>query len=418
MVNDITKLVAAEVVTETKSRESLQTLTQPAAQTSGIQKYLDGALRVIQKLGIVHKEGEESRLVSLLEDVRDVDEPRVLAIAQTIRYTSTFNQMVRNNVEEMRVADRYNAITGMFDSIVDDSKKLVGQLADGKIDRMEKVSNIWMRIRRGTTHDRFEKIRRNYGSVQTDTKDQLDREAEILGAYGDYRLAVKGAEAIAYEVLKTQEGKLEASRKTLEQAAQTLQSTPDDPVQRSRMELARDEAKRAHDLDDRKYQLIKDVAENLSVGYNVSDVLMVKLKQTHDAKDAVYRRSVTFFETNETVFTTLDAIFTSQKGLYEITQTQEAMVRGAEKGIEAVAEVGTGLEQAALKAAYGKTYSVDSVQKLIDSVINYQTESVKLIAQYRTEATENARTIRDRTEEARQKLVGTITKYLPPPQTA
>ncbi|VVB77968.1 Uncharacterised protein [uncultured archaeon] len=412
MANDIIK---PEVVTETKTPQTLQSLTKPVTQSTGIQKYLDSALTVLQKLGIASSEGEESRLVTLLEDVRDVDEARVLAIAQTIRYTSTFNEMVRNNVEEMRVADRYNQVTGLFDSIVTDSKRLVVQLSDGKIDWKEKASNAWMKIMRGTTHDRFEKIRGLYGDVQTDTKDQLDREAEILGAYGDYRLAVKGAEAIAYDVLKKQEGNLEESRKKLEGAAKALESSTNDPAQNSRLELARDEAKRVYDTEDRKYQLIKDVAENLRVGYNVSDTLMVKLKQTHDAKDAVYRRSVTFFETNETVFTTLDAIFTSQKGLHEITQAQEAMIKGAEKGIEAVAEVGTGLESEALKAAYGKTYSVESVQKLIDAVVGYQTESVKLIGKYRQEATENAKAIRDRTEEARKTLVGTITKYLPEP---
>ena len=407
-----------QVAEKAQPPQSLQTLTTPVAKSTGIQKYLSPALEVLQKLGIVSSEGDESRLVTLLEDIRDVDEPKVLAIAQTIKYTSTFNQMVRNNVEEMRVADRYNEITGLFSSIVDDSKRLVGQLSDGRIDFQEKMSNIWMRISRGTTHDRFEKIRRVYSDVQRDTQDQLDREAEILGAYGNFRLAVKGAEGIAYEVLKTQEGKLAESRSALEVASQALQVAPEDPVKRSAMELTRDEAKRNYDTEDRKYQLIKDVAENLRVGYNVSDVLMVKLKQTHDAKDAVYRRSVTFFGTNETVFSTLDTIFTSQKGLHEITQADEGMVRGAEKGIEAVAEVGTGLEQAALKAAYGKTYSAESVQKLIDAVIGYQTESVKLISTYRQEATENARLIRDKTEEARQTLVGTITKYLPAPTSA
>ncbi len=377
-----------------------------------MQKYLDSALGVLQKLGIVQKQGEESKLVTLLEDIKNVDEPKVLAIAQTIKYTSTFNEMVRNNIEEMHVADRYKAITGMFDSIVQDSRMLVKQLDDGKFDWKEKASNLWMKVTRGTTHDRFEKIRNVYSSVQTDTKNQIDREDEILNAYADYRLAVKGAERISYEVLKKQETTLNESKTNLETAQKSLESITD-PIQRSDLELKRDEARRTYDTENRRYQLIKDVAENLTVGYNVSDTLMVKLKQTHDSKDVVYRRSVTFFETNETVFTTLDAIFTSQKGLNEITQSYDSMVVGANKGIEAVAEVGTGLEHKALEAGYGKTFSVEVVNKLIDSVTSYQTESVKLISQYRKEATENALVIRQNTEDARQKLVSTITKYLP-----
>ena len=38
-------------------------------------------------------------------------------------------------------------------------------------------------------------------------------------------------------------------------------------------------------------------------------------------KDQVYRRSVTFFTTNEHVFTILGAVYTSQHGLHEATQS-------------------------------------------------------------------------------------------------
>jgi hypothetical protein len=384
-----------------------------------LQKYLDKSLEVLEKFGIKLKEGEESRLVTLLEDVQDVDEPNVLAIAQTIKYMGTFNQMVRDNVEEIHSADRYDAITQGFNSIISDSKALVGQLEnDGRIDWKEDLRNKWMKLVRGTTHERFEKIRKTYLEVQRDTKEALDREDEILNGYMDYRFAVKEAEGLSYDVLKIEEGRLEAAKNILANAQKTLDGAGDDPAEKARLQLERDKAKRAYEIEDRKYQLIKDVAENLTVGYNVGDTLMMKLKQTHDAKDAVYRRSVTFFETNESVFTTLDAIFASQRQLHVATQTQQGMIDGAGRAIETIAELSHNFEKAALKAGYGVTFNASLVQKLIDSVINYQTESTQLIGQYRKEATENARVIRDKTEEARQRLTQTITHYLPAPATA
>ena len=45
--------------------------------------------------------------------------------------------------------------------------------------------------------------------------------------------------------------------------------------------------------EDRSFQLLKDVAENLSIGYDVGETLVLKLRQTHNVKDQVYRRSVT-----------------------------------------------------------------------------------------------------------------------------
>ncbi len=79
---------------------------------------------------------------------------------------------------------------------------------------------------------------------------------------------------------------------------------------KSRLELARDEAANKFEVEDRNYQLLKDITENLSVGYDVGDTLITKLKQTHDVKDRVYRRSVTFFTTNEHVFTILGTVCT------------------------------------------------------------------------------------------------------------
>ena len=58
---------------------------------------------------------------------------------------------------------------------------MVDQLADGKIDFPERVTNIWMKLTRGDIADRFDKIRATYLTVTKSTKDQIEREAKILG---------------------------------------------------------------------------------------------------------------------------------------------------------------------------------------------------------------------------------------------
>jgi hypothetical protein len=51
----------------------------------------------------------------------------VLAIAEVLKHMSTFNQLVRDNVENVTVGNRYLEISQMFDSIREDSKRLIDQ---------------------------------------------------------------------------------------------------------------------------------------------------------------------------------------------------------------------------------------------------------------------------------------------------
>jgi hypothetical protein len=104
------------------------------------------------------------------------------------------------------IGSRYEDIARAFNSIRDDAKMMVDQLADGKIDFMERVANIWMKMSRGDIADRFDEIRSTYLTVTKSTKDQIEREAKILDAYHDFRGALKQAEILALEVLKKSRG--------------------------------------------------------------------------------------------------------------------------------------------------------------------------------------------------------------------
>lgn len=113
------------------------------------------------------------------------------------------------------VGDCYQTITNGFNSIRDDSKRLVDQVVDGKLDILERGTNMWMKIARGDIADRFDKIRKTYLSVTKETKNQIEREAKILDAHPDYRSALKHTEVMALEVLKKAGEKLDAVKADL-----------------------------------------------------------------------------------------------------------------------------------------------------------------------------------------------------------
>ena len=325
---------------------------------------------------------------------------------------SSFNALVRENVESIQIGNRYMEITQMFDSVREDSKRLISQLDDGRISGTEKVSNWWMKIRRGTPSDRFEQIVEVYGDVAKDTKEALKSEATIMDGYIDFRFALKEAEVLARELLDTHAPILQAAKDGLSSAQEALDNYQGtDEGGQSKLELSRDEARHKYEEEDETYQLLKDIAENLEIGYDVGETLITKLKQTHDVKERVYRRAVTFFTTNEHVFTILGTVYTSQHGLHEVTQATEAMKEGVNKGLEDIADLGRELERAALKAGYGSTINPDSVQKLVDSITGFQIESLEMIAELRKESEESTKAIRKSVEEGKKKYQETLAKH-------
>lgn len=383
-----------------------------AKPASSVQKYLDQALAVLQRYGVLPQKDTGPQLTKLLEEVRHVDEPKVMTIARTVQYMQSFNAMVRDNVEDVRIGNRFLEISQQFDSIRDDSKTLIAQLDDGKISFTERMSNLWMKMRRGTPSDRFEKIATIYKSVTTDTHTQLQKEVAIMEGYIDFRFALKEAEIVARELLDKQTATTEAARAALTAAQKAVDDSGSaDAPTKSRLQLARDQTLHAFQKEDRSFQLLKDIAENLQIGYDVGETLVAKLKQTHDVKDQVYRRSVTFFTTNEHVFTILGAVYTSQHGLHEATQAHEAMKKGVNKGIEDVADLGRDLERAALKAGYGSTIDPKSVEKLVQAITDYQVDSLKLVAELRKESEQNAREIRRVVETGKQRFQDTVAKF-------
>jgi len=376
-------------------------------ETTTPMQYLDKAMGTVRDLGLMPDEpkSQEEPIVALLNQISDLDEEKIIAITRTLSQASLFNDIVREQVQAMEIGSRYEDITNAFNSIRDDAKTMVDQIEDGKLDTFERVSNVWMKVTRGDIATRFDKIKETYLDVTESTRDQIQREQLILNAYQDFRGAMKQSEILALEVLKKGEEKLHAAKAEVESAMQVVESFQgDDMVARARLEMTRDEQVRALQHAEKRYQIAKDLSDNLTISYNTSEVVMARLLQTTNAKERVYAQAVSFFGTNETVLTALTASFTGMFGLHESTQTLEAMKEGVSRSLEDLADIGGKVQEAAVKAGYGPTVRADAVKKLVESVVNFQTRSQEIIEEMRVQSTANAEEIRAAVEDGKRRM--------------
>jgi hypothetical protein len=368
-------------------------------------QYLDKATAVLRDLGLMPAKLEPAPINALLEKISSLEPDKIQVIARTLGYASVFNEIVREQIAGMEIGERYKTITSGFDSIRDDAKRMVDQLTDSKLDLLERATNVWMKISRGDVADRFDKLRATYLDVTKDTKDQVDREHAILESYRDYRGALKQAEVHALEVLKTATGKLEEARTALKTATDKVaQFAGKEPAERARLELERDEMLRRMQDEEKRYQIAKDLSDNMTISYNTSEVVMARLAQTTSAKERIYAQSITFFSTNDTVLTALKASFTGLFGLHESTATLNAMKEGVSKSLETLSEIGDKVQEEALRAGYGPTIRADAVKKLVESVVNYQERAQSIIEEMRKAATQNSAEIRDSVEDGKRRI--------------
>ncbi len=386
--------------------------------TKSALKYFDRAMTQLRDLGLVPDQSEEAPIVALLNRLSELDESKVTAIARTLSQASLFNEVVREQISSMKLGERYEDITKRFDSIRKDAKGMVEQVEDGKIDTFERIGNVWMKVTRGDIATRFQEIKDTYLDVSRDSRDQIEREHTILNAYQDFRGAMKESEILALDILEKAENRWQAAKEKVGAANDAVAAfAGEDLAERAKLELARDESVRALQDDEDRYQIAKDLSDNLTVSYNTSEFVMARLMQTTSAKERVYKQAIMFFGTNETVLTALSASFTGLFGLHESTKTLEAMKDGVSKSLEDLADIGGKVQEAAVRAGYGPTIRAEAVKKLVESVVNFQARSRDIIEEMRVLATRNAEDIRESVEDGKQRLARLIEQgnTLPPP---
>ena len=373
--------------------------------------YVDRAVQVLNKIGIILKPQTDAPILKLLDNVTEIDKNRVMSIARTLQQQSAFNEVVREQIDGVQVSQRYTKIVNHFDSIRTDMEKMIGWLDDGRLDFFERIKIGWMKLQRGSIPDRFNLIKDTYLEVSKETGNQVERERIILNAYQDFRFGLKQAQITAEELVNMATARLEDCKNKLSLAIADVDNfNSDDHVARARLELIRDEALRNVQQEDSRYQIILDLANNLTVSYNSAEAVFARLQQTTSVKERVYQQSVNFFSTNEIVFTALSASITSLTGLSESTKTLEALKDGMNKGIESIASAGNKQLDEALRAGYGSTIKADSLRSLVEAIVNYQESSHQLISELRNESIENAKEIDRIVEDGKQRFNNIILK--------
>jgi hypothetical protein len=377
-----------------------------------MSNYLERAITGLRTLGInLLQPVQDAPVLVLLDRVAQYDTSKVTAIAAVLQQSTAFNSMVREQIEGMDISARFMDITQRFTSIREDAAAMAGWMDDGRLDTLEKLKLSWMNLRRGSIPSRFNDIRDNYLQVCKSANDQIARESVILESYMDFRMAMKAAEVDAQHVLSVAAQALEQRTLALNDAnAQVTAAEQLQPAQRSALELRRDEAVRALQDEDKRYQIVKDIADDLKVGYNTAEMVFARINQVHVIKERQYQRMVSFFSTNEVVLTGLAVSFTSNSGLAEATHTLNATTDGISKGIEALGSTGNQQLEAAVKASYGSTIKVDSVRALADATLSFQTDMHGLTETYRVESSNASRDIADAVEESKRKFAALLSK--------
>ncbi|CNI25522.1 hypothetical protein [Yersinia vastinensis] len=376
-----------------------------------LTSYTSQAIQKLQKLGIILSPESDVPILALLDAIADLDTLRVTAIGRTLQQQSAFNAVVRDNIANMDVANRQAKIVAAFDSIREDATQMVGWLEDGKLDVIERIKSGWITLRRGSIPDRFNGIKKIYLDVAKASDEQISREKAILDAYQDFRFGLKQAHVDAQTILSIAQDNLQKSQSLLQQAqTATEQYQKNDAAEHSRLELARDESIRAMQKEDERYQIVKDLTDNLLIAYNAAEAVFARLQQTCAIKERVYRQSVTFFSTNEIVFTALSASMTSLQGLSESTQTLEAMKTGINDGLTTIATQGSQQLEEGLRAGYGSTIKADSVRALVNAIVSFQESSYRMIDELRAEATSNANELASVVEEGKRRFADVVTK--------
>jgi hypothetical protein len=379
------------------------------AVVAAAPKYLKSAVEKIQELGLSLVEPDSSLVAPHLSPRAELDETRALVIGRTLTYQAVFNDMADKNISAMTFGTRFEDITESFNTIVDDMKRMVGQAERNGVSVGERFGNLYMKVSRGDVAYRFNRVQSVFKDVMKDSLEQAVREEKILAAYVDYRGALKEASVLTFDLMKLAEDRWNADKAETIKAndAVVAAAAAAEPAERARLELARDEAKLKEDASEARWQSTKRISENLETGYNVTDVTFKRLEQITHTKREVVDEGNAFFSTNQIVFTALKVTVTDYIGLHEATQAVNSMKEGRAKAINAIAESGDKLLEAATNAAYISTDNATTaaMKNLIDKTVAWQIRQKEVVAAGRKLSSENTAQMAKDAEEGRQKLI-------------
>ena len=320
----------------------------------------------------------------------------------TLMQAENFNRAVRENTLKEGTGEEYLEIAQDFQTIHSDMARMVSQAERGKISLPEKMGNTWMRVRRGDIQERYENIVTTLTDVQVKSQKKLHATRNIMGAFEEYRIAVKEATMVAEKIRDAARADMEEAGKDLNDIVSELQD--ENAEHRNELEMLRDENARAFRATDRRFQFATDLYQNLEIAYHTGNAVMARTAQIGQALDRIWSQSVSFLATNSGTLTTLQVAFDALKATNSMTRAHQAMKKGLNQQILDLAETGTKIQTAAIREGYAPNIEADTLKKLMDSIVQYSQDVVGIINEERDRAEVNHGRIRQIAEDGGQQI--------------
>lgn len=374
--------------------------------------YLDKALSVFPKLGLTLKQDEKMPIERLIARVSDFGPERAMVILMVLIRQEAFNALVRENISDMDVGTRFEGIASNFAVIRNDALMMVNMLENGTLSVGDRFKLFWMNMSRGSIPKRFKKIGSLYKEISESLGKQVEIEEFVITSYADNRMSMKYAQLESAHLLEAATVALGKSKQELESASAELEALPEtaSTSDRVELELKRDEKKRAlEDLDDR-YQIAKDLSEQIAVTYSTSEYVYMQIAQITKVKKRLYDRGVAFFYQQDSTLTGLSGAFTTAMGLNEGTKGINSMNQGISDSLEALSSVAGKAKKDGLRAGYGQTIRVESYKKFVDATLAYEESTFIDIAELRKEATDTSKEIVTYSEDGKRRLAAIMAK--------
>lgn len=336
----------------------------------------------------------------------DPKSERIGQLAQVFAKMEAFNALIRENTSEISVADAHVKIAQRFDSVRSDVKDEIDREMKNNKNLLTKVIAWIIKMRRGSIQDRYRAIQADSKKVMLESKDDIQKARNILEGYENARFSFKEASLLANDLVKEASADWENAKESLRAAQEKVDNTPkENEREYNEAQLARDIKQRELREAEGRFQIAKDLSEEMSNNYNVGQAIMARLVQLTETKDRVFQKSSVFFVTADNILTGLGATLTQTKNLNTSTKVLEAMSDGINKGLEDLGQTGDEILRRGVRAGYGVTIRAESLKTLLTAIEDFQASTLEEVALLRKESQENTRLIENDTENTRRRLV-------------
>jgi hypothetical protein len=356
-------------------------MNQLVAIGSRLQKAIDR----VHDLGLKLTVPDVQPIARVIGRIEDIDPTKVTVLARTLTAMQSFDTLVNENLAGTDYGSRFDAITGGFKSMVDDLNRQIAQEEKGGPSVGDRIGNVYMKLTRGDIASQFISIERIFEDVIRDSGKTLELQTGILEAYTDARAALKEGEISAREIYESMKAIHDAAKAKLDDLNGRIASAPSDmpASERGRLELERDDAVNDLRKQDDRYQIAKDISELLTVSYSVTETVFGKYYQAHKVLDRLHQKAVLFFNIQRPVLTAMKATYTGIMVVNELSKSQQAMEAGLNDSLENLASIGDAALREGVRVAHGPGIKASSVQKLVDSTLEFLTFAETAIAEGR-----------------------------------